>query len=80
MCPTVLRADGYRFLVFSRESPYEPPHVHVRKAGAVAKLWLDPVEWAYSEGFTLGEQRHIVELVEQSHDLLLRAYRERHQR
>jgi hypothetical protein len=80
MCPTVLRADGYRLLVFSRESPYERPHVHVRKGGAVAKLWLDPAGWEYSEGFTPGEQRHIVELVEQSHDLLLRAYRERHQR
>ena len=80
MCPTVLRADGYRFLVFSRESPYEPPHVHVRKGGAVAKLWLEPIVWEYMEGFTPSEQRRIVELVERSRDLLLRAYRERHQR
>jgi hypothetical protein len=79
MCPTVLRADSYRFLVFSRESPYEPPHVHVRKGGAVAKLWLDPLRWEYSEGFTPGEQRHIVGLAERNRHFLLRAYRERHQ-
>jgi hypothetical protein len=64
MCPTVLRTDDYRF----------------RKGGSIAKLWLDPVEWEYVEGFTLAEQRRILQVVEQSRDLLLRAYRERHQR
>jgi hypothetical protein len=54
--------------------------VHVRKGGAVAKLWLEPIVWEYMEGFTPSEQRRIVELVERSRDLLLRAYRERHQR
>ena len=79
MCPTVLRTDGFRFLVFSRESRYEPAHVHIRKGGAVGKLWLDPLRWEYSEGFTPAEQRRIVELAERSRPLLLRAYRERHQ-
>jgi len=79
MCPTLLRADGYRFLVFSRENPYEPPHVHVRKGAAVGKLWLEPVDWEYVEGFTRAEQRRIVELVRASRDFLMRAYRERHQ-
>jgi Domain of unknown function (DUF4160) len=80
MSPTVLQVNGYRFYVFSREHAYEPAHMHVRKGGAVGKLWLDPIDWEYMEGFTRPEQRRIVELVRQSHDLLLRAYRERHQR
>jgi uncharacterized protein DUF4160 len=80
MCQTVLQADGYRFYVFSREHLYEPAHVHVRKGGAVAKLWLDPIAWQYMEGFTRTEQHRIVELVRQTHDLLWRAYRERHRR
>jgi hypothetical protein len=80
MSPTLLRTDGYRLFVFSREGQYEAPHVHVRKGGSIGKLWLDPITWDYAEGFTVAEQRRIVELVEMSHELLLRAYRARHKR
>ena len=34
--PTVLLVEGYRFFFFSNEGQ-EPPHVHVRKGGGVAK-------------------------------------------
>jgi hypothetical protein len=30
---------------------YEPPHVHVQRDDNAAKLWLDPLEFAYIEGF-----------------------------
>ena len=37
--PTVFRIDGFRFFFYSNEgNPREPVHVHVRKAGAEAKL------------------------------------------
>ena len=80
MSPTVLRADGYRLVIFSREHRYEEPHVHVRKGDGLAKLWLDPVVFEYFEGFTPAERRRIVEIVGQSRELLSRAYRARHQR
>lgn len=39
----VFRYRGYRFFFYSNEGdPREPLHVHVRKGGAVAKLWLKP--------------------------------------
>jgi len=28
--PTVVREDGYSFVIHTRELPFEPPHVHVR--------------------------------------------------
>jgi hypothetical protein len=36
--------------------------VHVRKGDAVAKLWLQPVFFAFSEGFNPSELRRITEL------------------
>lgn len=41
--PSVFRHNGYRFFFYSNEGdPREPLHIHVRKAEAVAKLWLKP--------------------------------------
>jgi hypothetical protein len=59
--PTLLRVEGFRFYFFSDERQ-EPPHVHVRKGDSVAKLWLQPVELAFSRGFTRPELRRIREL------------------
>ena len=44
--PLVLQRGGLRFLIFSREGS-EPPHVHVRRGGARAKFWLEPVRLIY---------------------------------
>lgn len=43
--PTILRKDGWRFFFYSLENG-EPPHVHVRKGDAEAKLWLDRLTFA----------------------------------
>jgi hypothetical protein len=43
--PTVLQIQGYRIGFFSADGD-EPPHVHVSKAGKVAKFWLNPVQLA----------------------------------
>ncbi|MFG0317901.1 MAG: DUF2442 domain-containing protein [Planctomycetota bacterium JB042] len=40
--PTVLRIGSTRFFFYSNERD-EPPHVHVERAGGVAKFWLHPV-------------------------------------
>ena len=60
--PTLLVADGLRFWFYSNEGQ-EPPHVHVSKAGAAAKVWLGPARVAYSHGFTPAQLRRIRELV-----------------
>lgn len=47
--PTVLRSGGYRLYFFSHE-PNEPPHVHVDRGGATAKVWLEPIRLARNIG------------------------------
>lgn len=59
--PTLLIVEGFRFHFFSREGN-EPPHVHVRKGDAEAKLWLQPVRLSFAEGFNPSELRRLREL------------------
>ena len=54
--PTVFYLKGYRFFFYSNEND-EPVHIHVEKAEASAKFWLEPkLTEAFSYGFT-GKQR-----------------------
>jgi hypothetical protein len=71
--PTILRRDGFRLYFYSHE-PNEPPHVHVDKGGASAKLWLDPVSVARNSGFSPSELTEIVRMVRQSRSVLLEAW------
>jgi hypothetical protein len=73
--PTVLRQDGHRFYFYSHE-PNEPPHVHVDKGGASAKVWLDPVAVARNSGFSATELGEVVRMVRRSQAALLEARRE----
>jgi len=57
------RIKGYRFFFYSNEGS-EPVHVHVSKAGNVAKFWLHPVALAKNNGFTQMELTFIKKLVE----------------
>lgn len=59
--PTVLVVEGYRFFFFSNESE-EQPHVHVRKGGGLAKIWLEPLRFAHSEGLNPAELRRVRQL------------------
>jgi hypothetical protein len=68
--PTVLRRDGFRVYFFSHE-PNEPPHVHVDRGGASAKVWLNPVALARSHGFAAHELRGILSLVADHREQLL---------
>ncbi len=60
--PTVLEVDGFRFYFYANEGS-EPPHVHVDKGGATAKVWLATGEWAQSHGYTSTQQRVIRKIV-----------------
>lgn len=61
--PTVLLTQGFRFFFYSNESN-EPIHVHVTKGSAEGKIWLEPeLAMAYFFGFTSGEQKDIMEIV-----------------
>jgi hypothetical protein len=68
--PTVLRQDGYRFHFYSHE-PNEPPHVHVDRGGASAKLWLENVAVARNMGYRPKELTAILTIVrDRRHELL----------
>lgn len=56
--PTLLRIDGFRFSFFAGDG-VEPPHVHVSKGGASAKVWLGPVRIEYAYGFNPAEVKRL---------------------
>lgn len=62
--PTVLKLQGYRFFFFSSEKG-EPPHIHVEKDAASAKIWLNPVVLQKSTGFKPHEINAILKLTQQ---------------
>lgn len=70
--PVVFRYQGYRFFFFSNEgSPLEPCHIHVRKAGAVAKFWLEPeIKLAESYDMSSSELRKLSQLIKQHENLI----------
>jgi hypothetical protein len=63
--PTILRGGGFRFFFFSNENE-EPPHIHVERAEAVAKFWLQPdVELAWAIRFRGRDLTRVRKLVEE---------------
>lgn len=63
--PTLLFIYGFRFFFYSNENN-EPAHVHVTKAEANGKIWLEPeTETSYLHGFTNSEEKQIAEIVEE---------------
>ncbi len=73
--PTALRLFGYRFF-FSSLDRGEPPHVHVERSGAHAKVWLDPVATVWSAGFPGRELSTILRIVHNHRRSLLEAWHE----
>ena len=71
--PTVLRQDGYRFHFYSHE-PNEPPHVHVDRGGASAKIWLESVAVARNMGYKPRELATIIEIVRARRGMMLEAW------
>ncbi|OYU83726.1 MAG: hypothetical protein CFE24_09965 [Flavobacterium sp. BFFFF2] len=62
--PTILFLNGYRFFFYSNENN-EPIHVHIEKADATGKVWLEPINAAYFIGFTAREEREIMKMINQ---------------
>ena len=74
--PTVLYVKGYRFYFYSQEGN-EPMHIHITKADAEAKLWLEPeLSPAFFVGFNVRERREIVELANDNYKLLKNKWNE----
>jgi hypothetical protein len=73
--PTVLRSGPYRFFFYAGDRD-EPPHVHVEREANRAKLWLEPVRFQESGGFSAREINRIAALVEEHREELLRAWNE----
>jgi hypothetical protein len=71
--PTVLREGPYRLFIYSNEGD-EPPHVHVRAGGSVAKFCLEPVGYARSRRFAAHELTQVQLLVQEHRTELLRAW------
>lgn len=71
--PTVLRKDCYRFHFYSHE-PNEPPHVHVDKGGASAKLRLESVAVARNMGYKPPELTAIIAIVRTHRGTMLEAW------
>jgi hypothetical protein len=75
MSPTVHLEDGFQFQFWSNEGG-EPPHVHVKKAGAEAKWWLDPVREYRNEGFNPSQRRRIRDILMEHHEAMLERWNE----
>lgn len=60
--PTVLFINGFRFFFYSNENN-EPVHIHVNKAEANGKIWLEPsISIAYMYGFNKSEEKEILHI------------------
>ena len=61
---------------FYAEEGVEPPHVHVDKGDGTAKLWLDPVRLAWTEGLKMSELKHVLRIAENRRTKLLEQWYE----
>ena len=76
--PVILRYQGYKFFFFSNEGiPREPIHIHVRKGETTAKIWIDPsVVLAESYGLTSGQQKELLDVVNEHKNFIIRSWHE----
>lgn len=70
--PTI-RIAGYQFRFYSSDVT-EPPHVHVIRGGAEAKIWLLPVAVARNHGFDPAELNRVLKLTQWHQTELLEAW------
>ena len=76
--PVILRIDGYIFFFYSNEGdPREPIHVHVRRGGSEAKIWLEPtIGVTESKGSNSREQSAILRIAIIHRILIEKAWRD----
>ncbi len=73
--PTALIDGPYAFVFFSSDKS-EPPHIHVKREGRIAKFWLNPVILANNHGFAGHELNRVVRLVAKHEPELMEAWHE----
>jgi hypothetical protein len=73
--PTVVRTGPYRLFFYSNEST-EPPHIHVRRNGCLAKFWFKPVSLASSTRFSARELREVARIVQLRRAEILESWNE----
>ena len=66
--PTIVNIRGYRLYFVSFDGS-EPMHVHVRKDHHSAKVWINPVEFAWSQ-FKEHENVTILRMVLENKNLI----------
>ena len=71
--PIVLRIGGYSFFFYVMEGN-EPPHIHIKHSGRVAKYWLNPVKLADNIGFRPHELTEVRKMVNDNITLLQEAW------
>jgi len=74
--PKVLYLRGYEFFFYSNEGN-EPMHIHVGKAEAIGKIWLEPeVRTKCMYGFSAKEKREITLIVHEHQELFKNKWNE----
>lgn len=74
--PTITDIPGpYRLFFYSFDCN-EPTHVHVRREGKTCKVWLAPVELAWSHGFAPRELNEIRTLIQKHEQTIIEAWHE----
>lgn len=73
--PTILRILGFRFFFYSNEGN-EPPHIHVEKAEAYGKYWIDPVKKVYMNGFSPRDERKVEMIIKEQQEFFKRKWHE----
>lgn len=76
--PTVFKTDGFRFFFYSNEGdPLESLHIHILKAGAEAKFWLEPeIRLARNDGFDAKTLRKLTIMITENKTQIERAWNE----
>ena len=71
--PTLLVWRGHKFRFYASDGP-EPPHVHIVKGRAGAKVWLDPLELDHSRGYNERELRALLRIVDENRTEWMRSW------
>ena len=72
--PTILLIAGWRFFFYSNENN-EPIHIHVERAEAEAKFWIDIKEFEIKEAFSYRlsprDKREVKKIIYQHLDYII---------
>lgn len=67
--PEIFRKEGFVVSFYSSDG-HEPIHVHVRKAGGEAKIWVEPIHIEYGKRMEWQDLKRAEELVAENIDLI----------